>query len=102
MSRQVLIFGTSNTLGCFDEKGGWADRLKQYCIRKHLEAPDYFCLIYNLGVSGDTSEDLGILNSPPAVRPGVDGVPLSSGQTGRLKVWSYAARPTPSTAASTT
>lgn len=58
MSRQVLIFGTSNTLGCFDEKGGWADRLKQFCMKKQLKTKDYWCLVYNLGISGNTSKDI--------------------------------------------
>jgi len=51
----ICIFGDSITWGASDfEKSGWADRLKVYC----LESLDVD--VYNLGISGDTSE--GILN----------------------------------------
>lgn len=58
----VLIFGDSITWGAYDpEQGGWATRLRNYfesedsppCYR---EAGDV--LIYNLGISGDTTVDL--------------------------------------------
>ena len=49
----ICIFGGSITWGAGDsEKGGWAERLKVYFGEK------YDIEIYNLGVSGNTTEDL--------------------------------------------
>lgn len=46
----ILVFGDSITWGAWDKRGGWVCRLKEYL------SPDI--LIYNFGVSGDTTEDL--------------------------------------------
>lgn len=55
----VLIFGDSISYGCWDEKGGWAQRLKnemeQDIIASHF-AQDHF--IYPLGIPGDTTQTL--------------------------------------------
>ncbi|MBI4147431.1 hypothetical protein HY494_02145 [Candidatus Woesearchaeota archaeon] len=49
----ICIFGDSITLGVNDpEKGGWADQLKFYLRKKN------FIATYNLGISGDNSDDL--------------------------------------------
>ena len=48
---QILIFGDSITYGAFDKKGGWVERLKTALMEKDI-------LVYNLGVSGDTTIDL--------------------------------------------
>jgi len=49
----ICIFGDSITWGASDsEKGGWVERLKVYFGEK------YDINVYNLGVSGDTTEDL--------------------------------------------
>lgn len=49
----ICIFGDSITWGAGDsEKGGWVERLKVYFGEK------YDIDIYNLGVSGDTTENL--------------------------------------------
>jgi len=49
----ICIFGDSITWGASDsEKGGWAERLKVYFGEK------YDINVYNLGVSGDATEDL--------------------------------------------
>jgi len=49
----ICIFGDSITWGAGDsEKGGWAERLKVYFAKK------YYINIYNLGISGNTTEDL--------------------------------------------
>ena len=50
---RILIFGDSIAHGAWDdEKGGWVERLKEYLfsIKKHT--------VYNLGISGATTEDL--------------------------------------------
>jgi len=49
----ICIFGDSITWGASDsEKGGWVERLKVYFGEK------YDTDVYNLGVSGDTTDDL--------------------------------------------
>lgn len=55
----ICIFGDSITWGKWDlEKGGWANRLRIFIDEKiNMPKLDYF-ETYNLGVSGDTTEDL--------------------------------------------
>ena len=49
----ICIFGDSITWGTGDsEKGGWTERLKVYFGKK------YDIDVYNLGISGNTTEDL--------------------------------------------
>lgn len=50
--KTYLIFGASITYGAWDKEGGWVQRLRK-CLEKDQEI-----LIYNLGVSGDNTEDL--------------------------------------------
>lgn len=50
----ICIFGASSTWGAWDlEKGGWANRLRLF-----LDAGDYDVETYNLGISGDTTNEL--------------------------------------------
>lgn len=50
----ICIFGDSITWGAYDpEQGGWATRLRNY-FELQNEGVD----VYNLGVSGDTTDDL--------------------------------------------
>lgn len=57
MEHSICIFGASSTQGFYDEeKGGWADRLKAYLYTKN-EGDNYY-EVFNLGISGNTSEDL--------------------------------------------
>jgi len=50
----ICIFGDSIVWGACDyEKGGWVEHLKSY-LMKHKEDVD----VYNLGVSGNNSQDL--------------------------------------------
>ncbi len=54
MSKKICIFGDSIAQGYYDlEKGGWANRLNLFSLRKDEDKP-----IFNLGISGDTSFDL--------------------------------------------
>ncbi|MBI4136507.1 hypothetical protein HY469_00435, partial [Candidatus Roizmanbacteria bacterium] len=56
---QLFIFGDSITLGMWDEKGGWAERLKQKSIQQSIDSHfEIDTEVYTLGVSGDTSRDL--------------------------------------------
>ncbi len=50
----ICVFGDSIVCGFFDnEKGGWVERIKIYLWKK-----DFNGLVYNLGVNGDTTEDI--------------------------------------------
>lgn len=55
---QILVFGASITYGAWDREGGWVQRLREFLDEKNLSDPDFYCLTYNLGISGDTAEDL--------------------------------------------
>ncbi|MDD3607199.1 MAG: GDSL-type esterase/lipase family protein [Candidatus Moranbacteria bacterium] len=51
----ICIFGDSITYGAFDpEKGGWANRLRLHLDNKE----DFEGEVYNLGISGDNTEEL--------------------------------------------
>ena len=54
----IFIFGDSITYGSWDKEGGWADRLKRFLHDKYLKTRGDYCLVYNLGVSGDTTKEV--------------------------------------------
>lgn len=54
----VIVFGDSITYGLFDEAGGWVQRLRSLVDKRNIAEADYWTLVYNLGVSGDTAADL--------------------------------------------
>lgn len=54
---RFLIFGDSITYGHCDREGGWVARLRRYIDESGLSKDEGFS-IYNLGVSGDNTEDL--------------------------------------------
>lgn len=54
----ILVFGDSITWGKCDKLGGWVQRLESFAEEKKSADSGYDCDIYNLGVSGDTVEDL--------------------------------------------
>jgi lysophospholipase L1-like esterase len=51
---QFLVFGDSIAYGAWDESGGWVQRLRTFIERKYPREH----VIYNMGISGDTSEFL--------------------------------------------
>jgi len=67
---QILVFGDSITFGFYDKEGGWVQRLRKFLdekllneletldkkVLRKLKAPYFF--VYNLGISGNTTEDL--------------------------------------------
>ncbi len=59
---KIFFLGDSITAGAWDEGGGWANRLIGRIMRKTMAAGflegGFYCLPYNLGVSGDTVPDL--------------------------------------------
>lgn len=56
---QVIVFGDSMIFGFWDREGGWVDRLKVNLAAKSLDSNlDNYCPVFNLGIPGDTSQDL--------------------------------------------
>jgi len=55
---RVLVFGDSISYGAWDKKGGWVQLLKGFLFEKSLANPNFDYKVYNLGISGDTTEDL--------------------------------------------
>ena len=56
---RILVFGDSITYGAWDKKGGWVQRLREFLDEKNLSDLDNADFsVYNLGISGDTTEDL--------------------------------------------
>lgn len=57
---RILVFGDSITQGFFDEEqGGWCNRLVSLVNKREHDADyEYNKSVVNLGVSGDTTEDL--------------------------------------------
>ncbi len=56
---RILVFGDSITYGAWDAtRGGWTDRLKVFCMESELENPELDYSVYNLGISGDNTNDL--------------------------------------------
>jgi len=53
-----FIFGDSITYGAWDKDGGWASRLRKFVDKKNISDPNFYCLVYNLGISGDTTTDV--------------------------------------------
>lgn len=55
MSTRICVFGDSITKGVVDpENGGWVARLRRYFETND----DYDISVYNLGISGDSTDDL--------------------------------------------
>ncbi|MEF8880634.1 MAG: GDSL-type esterase/lipase family protein [Candidatus Nanohaloarchaea archaeon] len=56
----ILVFGHSITKGMWDIEGGWVQRLENFLNTRALETQEEenICYVYNLGVSGDTTEHL--------------------------------------------
>lgn len=58
----ICIFGASSTWGAWDvEKGGWVNRLRLWIdkqIVQQNDRADFYWETYNLGISGDTSQDV--------------------------------------------
>lgn len=53
-----MIFGASITYGAWDKEGGWAQRLRKFLDERALPDLDSYYLTYNLGISGDKTEEL--------------------------------------------
>lgn len=54
--KRIVVIGASSCLGQVDpEFGGWAGRLRQW-----FESQNEFNLLYNLGISADTSSGVAL------------------------------------------
>ena len=54
--KKFIVFGSSMSTGLGTVRGGWVDKLSRQVNRLVLdETNDYWGLVYNLGISGDTS-----------------------------------------------
>lgn len=59
----ILVFGASTTYGAWDPEGGWVQRLRKWIDEKNIKEKKYtdysgISLIYNLGISDETTKDL--------------------------------------------
>ncbi len=54
----ILVFGDSISYGAWDEMGGWVQRLRRWIDRINIRRDDFYCLVYNLSVSGNTVGDV--------------------------------------------
>jgi lysophospholipase L1-like esterase len=54
----LLAFGDSITWGAWDTEGGWVARLRKEIDKRNLSDPEFYCSVYNLGISGETSSAL--------------------------------------------
>jgi len=56
---RILIFGDSITQGFWDSEGGWVQRIrKMYDLHKIDNIQDDVPTIFNLGVSGDSTDEI--------------------------------------------
>ena len=57
---RILVFGDSIVYGAWDKEkeGGWVHRLRKFLDEKYLTDHNFDYPTYNLGISGDTTEDL--------------------------------------------
>lgn len=59
MATKVLVFGASTTQGFWDTEGGWVQRLRNYYDTLEVKSLTHRQpIIFNLGVSGDTTQEL--------------------------------------------
>ncbi|MFA5932669.1 MAG: GDSL-type esterase/lipase family protein [Microgenomates group bacterium] len=59
MEKNIFVFGASTTHGYWDIEGGWVARLRKAVDQKVLATNfEFYCSVYELGVSGDDSGDI--------------------------------------------
>jgi lysophospholipase L1-like esterase len=54
----ILVFGDSTVWGAWDIEGGWVQRLRKILDKKHMTNKEFFGIVYNAGISGNTTEHL--------------------------------------------
>lgn len=56
--KDIFVFGDSIAYGQWDEQGGWPQRLRSSLDQSYISQRAERTYIYNLGVPGETSEDV--------------------------------------------
>jgi len=54
----IIVLGDSIAYGVWDEEGGWVQRLRKYLDKIMMSHSGLFYLIYNLGISSGTTDQL--------------------------------------------
>ncbi len=54
----LYVFGDSIAQGAWDPFGGWVQRVRTILDQTFFDDPDKECLTFNMGVSGNTSDDI--------------------------------------------
>lgn len=55
---RIIVFGDSIAYGAWDKEGGWVSRLRKFFDKITINDPDFYCVIYNCSISGNTTKDL--------------------------------------------
>ena len=55
---KLIIFGDSISVGAWGSQGGWAARLIAHLNKRTVQEENFYCMAYNLGVSGDSAPDV--------------------------------------------
>lgn len=59
MDKRIIVFGASVECGPWDKEGGWVERLRKFLCYKVIESNyKLYYLLFNLGISGDTSTEI--------------------------------------------
>ena len=58
MNKHIYCFGDSITYGEWDEQGGWVQRIRSFADQAYIANRGAKTRVFNLGIPGDTSEDL--------------------------------------------
>ena len=56
--KDIFIFGDSVAYGQWDEQGGWVQRLRSSLDQSYIAHRSEKIYFYNLGVPGETAEDI--------------------------------------------
>ncbi|MCX8193770.1 MAG: GDSL-type esterase/lipase family protein [Candidatus Pacearchaeota archaeon] len=55
---KIIVFGDSIAYGAWDKEGGWVARLRKFLDKITLTDPDFYCVVYNCSVPGNTTKDI--------------------------------------------
>ena len=55
---KIFFIGDSITTGAWAASGGWANRLTAKIMEHTIKFGEFYCMPYNLGISGDTVADI--------------------------------------------
>jgi lysophospholipase L1-like esterase len=58
MHKDIYVFGDSVAFGKYDQRGGWASRLTEFCETNYLAGRGGEAYIYNLSISGNHTGDI--------------------------------------------